>query len=109
MIDADQMYAAAFAVAERLAELRAARRQRLRDDRNARRRDRYAVRKAAGILPAPKPAPVAYDDDDLCVEPGCRCQVVAMAPCSWCEDGGTYDDDGNPITPGSDNPITAAV
>jgi len=38
--------------------------------------------------------------DDLYVEPGCHCATVIMAPCSWCEHGGQYDADGQPVTPG---------
>lgn len=96
MSNADDMFAAAFRIAERIVEQRAAHRKALRDAANARRRARYAAR--------PKPEPNAtldlpLDGDDLYYEPGCRCHVVAMAPCSWCEDGGYYDDNGNPVTP----------
>ena len=43
--------------------------------------------------------PLQVGPDDLPVEPGCRCAVVLMAPCSWCEHGGQYDAAGQPATP----------
>lgn len=42
----------------------------------------------------PKPTPVVESDDaDPWVEPGCRCQIVRMPPCSWCCEWG---DSGGP-------------
>lgn len=99
MTAVDDMFAAAREIAEIIVARRRARRKALLDAANARRRSRYAARKAAGTLPAKlAPAPVQIDDCyDLDNEPGCRCATVAMAPCGWCEEGGTYDDDGNPV------------
>lgn len=83
---ADDIWAAAKQLGEAIATQRAAARQAQRDARNARRR----ARRVASPKPAPMPkAPAAIVvDDDLDLEPGCRCNVVRMPPCAWCENGG---------------------
>lgn len=70
---------------------------RQRDAHNARRRAQYAVRKAAGTLPArrPTPTPDPVIDDD--VEPdACYCHL-GHPPCTWCTshcaDCGHHNDD----------------
>ncbi|WP_213455279.1 hypothetical protein [Rhizomonospora bruguierae] len=83
MMPAEAAWAAARELGALISAQRAAHRQQLRDARNARRRARRAA--------APKPArapkrPAAIDDD--AVEDGCRCPVMPMPPCGWCEGGG---------------------
>lgn len=84
MTDVDGIFAAAKQLGEIISAQRAAHRQEVKDARNARRRQRYRL--------APKPVRRAnlatQVDDDYDVEVGCRCHVVPMAPCSWCESGG---------------------
>lgn len=86
MTDVDGIFAAAKQLGEIISAQRAAHRQEVKDARNARRRRRYA----AAPKPARRsnPATVQVDDD---VESECRCQLVPMAPCSWCESGGPQE------------------
>jgi hypothetical protein len=85
MNNANDIWAAARQLGEAIAAERAARREALRVARNARRR----ARRAARPKPPPKPkTPVVTAHDDYDYEDECRCHVVRMPPCSWCENGG---------------------
>ncbi len=86
----DNLFAALREAGEqRLAETRA-HRARMREAANARRRARYAARKAAGTLPARR-RPIPEPEPDY--EPECRCHVVPMPPCSFCADGAGTEED----------------
>jgi hypothetical protein len=65
-------------------------RERKRLARNARARQKYAARKAAGLPGRPPkrtpPQEPAFEDDDWDREPGCYCHTIPMPPCSWCTD-----------------------
>lgn len=94
MNEIDQLFAGLAAHAKAVAEQRAAQRERRRLAANARRRRRYAIRKAAGTLPSrpakPEPEP-EYD-----APTGCYCHTTTMPPCRWCEDGGSTNDEETP-------------
>lgn len=70
---------------EIVAAARAAHRQQVRDDRNARRRARYRTR------PRPPAQPKVPLPDDDWHEHECRCHIVPMPPCSFCENASTED------------------
>ena len=78
----DAMFEAFRQLGEQIAEKRAAGRQAAKDARNARRRARYRA-----DPPARKARAAVVFDDELEVEPGCRCAYVSCPPCSWCENG----------------------
>jgi len=84
----DDLFATLRAAADARVEQYEARQRDLRDARNARRRERYAARRAAGVTRAM--APVAEPEPEPILE--CRCHVVVMPPCSWCESGAGRDD-----------------
>ncbi|MDG4792099.1 hypothetical protein O7626_40505 [Micromonospora sp. WMMD1102] len=85
MTSADDLWAAARQLGEQIAAKRAADRQATKDARNARRRQRYAATPKAARRTT---ATAVQVDDDYEVEPGCRCHLVPMPPCGWCENGG---------------------
>jgi hypothetical protein len=86
---ADDIWAAAARIAEALHQMHLEKVERQRVARNSRRRNRYAIRKAAGIIPRVKPPAIVEDEPDR--TPGCLCHL-GHPPCGFCEDGGTYCD-----------------
>ena len=77
---ADATFAAAAELGRLIAENRAAVRQATKDERNARRRARYAATKHL-----PKPVPVVPANEWGCEddwEPHCTCYLAA--PCGYC-------------------------
>lgn len=94
MNEFDQLFARLAAYAEFLAEQRAAQRERRRLVANARNRRRYAARKAAGTLPARRS--IAEPEPEYDAPTSCYCHTTTMPPCSWCESGGSLDDEETP-------------
>lgn len=92
--EVDRLFAGLVAYGEAMAKRREQLRERRRLATNARRRERYAIRRAAGTLPSRR-APVIEPEPEYDAPTGCYCHVVTMPPCSWCEDGGG-DDGGTP-------------
>jgi hypothetical protein len=82
---AERMFEGAAELGRIIAAQRAADRQATKDARNARRRRRYAATKH--LRPAAAAAASALDDEDADYEPECRCHIVPMPPCSYCESG----------------------
>ncbi|MEU3452276.1 hypothetical protein ABZ671_01335 [Micromonospora sp. NPDC006766] len=85
----DDIWAAAKRLGQLITDRADAVRQERCDARNARRRARYRANP-----PKRKPKATVIVDDDLDVEPGCRCHVVQRPPCAWCEDGGDVETEG---------------
>lgn len=84
-MSADDVWAATRALGEQISAAHAAKRRQQRDNRNARRRAAYRAKPRQ-----PRTAPVVtYEPDDLPAE--CRCNAVAMPPCTFCENGGEPD------------------
>lgn len=80
----DYLFATLSAMADAEIERHEARQRRLRDASNARRRERYAARKAAGLIRTGASPVVEFEPDPI---RECYCHVVAMPPCQWCESG----------------------
>lgn len=79
---AERMFEGAAELGRIIAAKRAADRQATKDARNAQRRRRYAATKHLRPVKATT-APAVDDDSDY--EPECRCHIVPMPPCSYCE------------------------
>lgn len=94
MNEVDQLFTGLAAYAETLAEQRAVQREQRRLAANARSRQRYAIRKAAGTLPPRRPTVEPEPEYDA--PTGCYCHTTVMPPCSWCENGGDIDDEETP-------------
>lgn len=60
--------------------------KRKKQQRLARRRELYAIRKTLPKKPKPVSKPVVYFDT---FHEGCQCTATNHPPCSWCENGGT--------------------
>lgn len=88
MHDVDQIFAGIAQAFAWLAEQEQLQRADRRLEVNARRRQRYAARKAAGTLPS-RNQPRQHLDTEDDPPTGCYCHITRMPPCSWCEDGGT--------------------
>jgi hypothetical protein len=82
---AERMFEGAVELGRIIAAQRAADRQATRDARNARRRRRYAATKHMRPAKAATVPPAPNGDSDY--EPECRCHIVPMPPCSYCESG----------------------
>lgn len=82
---AERMFDGAAEFGRIISAQRAADRQATKDARNARRRRRYAATKH--LRPAKATTSPATFDDEADPEPECRCHVVPMPPCSYCESG----------------------
>ncbi len=75
----DAFWEAARQLGEQMRQEGIARRQAARDERNRRRRARYAV---TSKLPRPAPEPVYDESDDDLYEPTWRCHIAP--PCHYC-------------------------
>ncbi len=75
----DAFWEAARQLGEAMRQEGIARRQAARDERNRRRRARYAV---ISTLPKVAPEPVYDESEDDLYEPSCRCHVAP--PCNFC-------------------------
>lgn len=79
----DAFWDAARQLGEQMREEGIARRQAARDERNRRRRARYAI---TSKLPKAAPTPVYDESEDDLYEPSCRCHIAP--PCNFCMAGG---------------------
>lgn len=91
MDEFDQLFARLAAYAEFLAKQREQRNEQRRLASNARNRRRYAARKTAGTLPPRRTAVEPEPEYDA--PTSCYCHTAVMPPCSWCESGGSLDDE----------------
>lgn len=94
--EVDQLFASLAAYGEALAERREQARERRRVAANARRRNLYAARRAAGTLPPRRPAMAVEPEPEYDEPTDCYCHTTSMPPCGWCEAGNSVDDEGTP-------------